>query len=151
MGIAATAYLKSKQKSRPKELKKKLSAQERAALKKLRREARAAGATLASDGEGGLAPSLALGVFRRGKWRCSNPDCPAPMKLIDLDHISGHAEEIAADPAARNRKDLKRGVKLGHVNKLDALHVLCRACHNAVHNRERAIDDQEKPKPMPGS
>jgi 5-methylcytosine-specific restriction endonuclease McrA len=130
--------------------KPKLSPQEQLALKKIRREAKAAGATLKSDGEGGLRPSLALGVFRRDKWRCSNEDCPTPKKMLDLDHVSGHAEEIEQDPKARNRKDLKKGIKLGHVNKIDALHVLCAQCHNRVHEREREIDDGKKPEPMRG-
>jgi hypothetical protein len=130
--------------------KPKLSPQEQLALKKIRREAKAAGATLKSDGEGGLAPSLALGVFRKYKWRCSNENCPTPKKDLDLDHISGHPQEIAADKGARNRKDLKRGIKLGHVNKIEALHVLCAVCHSKCHDRERAIDEGKRPPPMRG-
>jgi hypothetical protein len=131
--------------------KPRWNAQEKLALKKIRREAKAAGATLKSDGEGGLAPSIALGVFRKYKWRCDNEDCPTPKNLLDLDHKSGHAREIARDPKARKNADLKRGIKLGHVNKIDALHVLCSACHDRVHSREREIDDGEKPEPMRGT
>ena len=150
MGQASIDYAKTKQKPQHEPEKRKWNAQERLALKKLRREAKAAGATLESNGEGGLAPSLALGVFRKGRWRCSNTECPAPKKLITLDHISGHPREIAADRGARNRKDLKLGIKMGHVNKLGAMHVLCAACHDEVHDRERAIQDDKKPEPMPG-
>jgi 5-methylcytosine-specific restriction endonuclease McrA len=132
------------------ESKPKWNAQEKAALLKIRREAKAAGATLKSDGEGGLRPSLALGVFRRGKWRCANTDCPTPKKSLSLDHISGHAKEIDNDPGARNRRDLRKGIQIGHVNKLDALHVLCSPCHDSVHSREREIEAGKKPEPMRG-
>ena len=151
MSQASVDYAKAKQKPQHEPEKRKWNAQERLALKKMRREAKAAGATLDNNGEGGLAPSLALGVFRKGRWRCSNTECPAPKKNITLDHISGHPEEIAADRGARNRKDLKRGIAMGHVNKLDAMHVLCAACHDSVHDRERAIDADKKPPPMPGA
>jgi hypothetical protein len=150
MGKPSVDYAKANQQPQDDHDKPKWNSQERLALKKIRREAKAAGATLKSDGEGGLAPSLALGVFRKYKWRCSNENCPTPKKDLDLDHISGHPQEIAADKGARNRKDLKLGIKLGHVNKIDALHVLCAKCHDAVHNREREIDDGKKPDPMRG-
>ena len=55
MGKSAVAFARATAKPQPKpEPQKKLSAQERSALKKMRREAKAAGATLKSDGEGGL-------------------------------------------------------------------------------------------------
>ena len=149
MSKTSVDYANSKRQPPP-EGKPKLSPQEQAALLKLRREAKAAGATLKSNGDGGLAPSLAHGVFRRGKWRCSNESCPTPKKDLDLDHISGHPDEIAADKHARKRKDLKRGIALGHVNKIDALHVLCAHCHDEAHQREREIDAGKKPEPMPG-
>jgi len=121
MGEAAAAYAKSKQKPKPQDPpKKKLSGQERNALKKLRREAKAAGATLETNGEGGLPPSLVLGRMRRDKWRCTNEHCPNPKKNLTVDHISGHPKEIAQDPEARGRKDLKRGIALGHVDNIDA-------------------------------
>jgi hypothetical protein len=149
MSKASVDYAKANQKPQHDD-KPKWNAQERLVLKRIRKEAKAAGATLKSNGEGGLRPSLCLGIFRKGKWRCSNEDCPAPKKEITLDHISGHPKEIASDPGARGRKDLKRGIALGHVNKAAALHVLCAACHDRVHDRERQIDKGEKPEPMRG-
>ena len=151
MGKASVDYAKANQKPHEDEGKPKWNAQERLALKKIRREAKAAGATLKSDGEGGLRPSLALGVFRKGKWRCDNENCPTPKKDLDLDHLSGHGKEIASDPHARKRRDLRKGVKMGHVNKLAALHILCAACHDLAHSREREIDAGEMPEPMRGS
>ena len=151
MGQASIAYAKSQQKDQPKPEKRKLSAQERNALKKLRREAKQAGATLETNGEGGLAPSLVLGVMRRDKYTCTNGDCPNPKKNLTVDHISGHPKEIASDRGARNRKDLRRGVALGHVNTMDAIHTLCATCHDSVHDREREIDAGKNPEPMPGA
>jgi hypothetical protein len=151
MGQASVQYAKSKKDQQPRDDKPRWNAQERLALKKMRREAKAAGATLDNNGEGGLAPSLVLGAFRRAGWRCENGDCPAPKKNITIDHISGHAQEIKANPEARRRKDLQRGIAAGHVSKPEAIHVLCAACHDRVHDRERAIDDGEKPQPMRGS
>ena len=150
MSKTSVDYAKSSKPEPQEPEKPQWNAQERLALKKIRREAKAAGATLKSDGEGGLRPSLAWGVFRKGGWKCSNEDCPTPKKDLDLDHVSGHAKEIAADPRARKRKDLKRAIKLGHVSKIDALHVLCKRCHDVCHQRERELDDGEKPRPMPG-
>jgi len=150
MGNAGATYVKSKAKSQRRD-EPALSAQERLALKKLRREARAAGATLATGGKGGLPPSLVLGRMRRDKYRCQNEDCPDPQKDLTVDHISGHPKEIAADPGARNRKDLKRGIKLGHVNTIDAIHTVCATCHDFIHERERQIDSGKKPEPMPGA
>ena len=150
MGQASVDYAKAKQKPQHEPEKRKLNAQERLALKKMRREAKAAGATLDNNGEGGLAPSLALGVMRRDRFRCVNEDCPTPKKNLSLDHISGHPKEIAADPEARHRKDLKLGIKLGHVAKMEALRTICARCHDRCHDREREIDSGEKPQPMRG-
>lgn len=119
----------------------------------IQREAKEHGATLSNGGKGGLDPALALRVFRRDGYKCTNEDCPTPRKNLDLDHISGHAKEIAEDPKAKKNPVLKKGVKLGHVDKAAALHVLCRECHvgeDGVHERENAIEDGKKPPPMRG-
>jgi 5-methylcytosine-specific restriction endonuclease McrA len=151
---ASVAYARGKQdqqNGRPSQPPKpKLSGEEKRALKKLRREARQAGATLESNGEGGLPPSLVLGRMRRDGYRCSNEDCPNPKKDLTVDHISGHPKEIHADPKARKRADLRRGIAAGHVSTMDAIHTICARCHDQVHTRERQIDDGKKPDPMPG-
>jgi len=125
-----------------------------AVVRQIQREAREHGATLANGGKGGLDPRLARAVFRRDGYRCTNKHCPTPKRRVTLDHISGHPKEIREDSEARKRKDLKRGVKMGHVNKLDALHTLCEDCHteasNSVHARENAIEAGKKPPPMRG-
>lgn len=120
-------------------------------VRRIQREARAAGATLAHGGKGGLDPRLALRVFRRDKWRCQNEDCPAPKKDLDLDHQSGHPEEILEDPDARKNRGDRAAARAGDDPKDDRfLHVLCARCHDAVHDRERALEKGKKPRPMPG-
>ena len=66
MGQASVDYAKAKQKPQHEPEKRKLNAQERLALKKMRREAKAAGATLDNNGEGGLALVLREKFFRAG-------------------------------------------------------------------------------------
>lgn len=119
-------------------------------VRQIQREAKEHGATLAHEGKGGLDPRLALKVFRRAKWRCENEDCPAPKKDLDLDHQSGHPKEIREDPDAR--KDPKARAAAAEPDPKDDrfLHVLCAACHDRVHDRERAIEKGKKPQPMRG-
>lgn len=122
-------------------------------VRQMRAEAKRHHATLANGGKGGLDPRLALTVFRRGHWRCSNKNCPTPKQNLTLDHISGHPKEIEEDSGARSRGDLQKGIELGHIDDPKALHVLCEACHTGprgVHAREDAIEDGKTPKPMRG-
>ena len=117
----------------------------------IQREAKEHGTTLENDGKGGVDPRICLAVFRRDHWRCSNEHCPTPQKELTLGHISGHPKEIAKDPEAKKRKDLKQGIALGHINDLAALHAICAACHDEVHSRERAIENGKKPPAMRGT
>src|SRR5215831_5078737 len=71
-------------------------------VRRIQREAKAHGATLAHDGKGGIDPRKALRAFRRAKWRCENPKCPTPKKNLDLDHQSGHRKELREDPKGRD-------------------------------------------------
>jgi len=112
----------------------------------IRRDARAAGATLAHDGRGGLNPTLAAQVFRRDGWRCSIPACKTPPEALDVDHISEHPEEIEADPDAS--RWLLEQARKPRRDKLDALHVLCERHHDMVHARERAIRVDKEPQPL---
>lgn len=115
---------------------------------KIQQEAKAHGATLANNGKGGLDPALALKVFRRGGWKCDVTGCKTPKTNLDLDHISGHAQEIKQDPKARKNPKLLKGVALGHVDKPEALHCVCKAHHTKAHDRENAIEDGKKPPPL---
>jgi hypothetical protein len=116
----------------------------------IQQEAKKAGATLKSGGEGGLDPELALKVFRRDKWRCSIPNCKAPQKNLDLDHIGGHPKEIKEAVASGEDVSplVKAGAAKGHTDTMDDLHVICESHHNAVHARERAIEGGKTPKPL---
>jgi hypothetical protein len=112
----------------------------------IQKEAKAAGATLANDGKGGLDPRLALKVFRRDHFACQVPNCKTPKKDADLDHIGGHVHELEQDPKAAAW--LKDQAEKGKENTPDGLHVLCSRHHDLVHQRDRAIENGKKPPPM---
>ena len=112
----------------------------------IQREAKAAGATLAHDGKGGLDPRLALTVFRRDSFACSIPNCKTAQDQLDLDHIGGHVHELEQDPKAAAW--LKAEAEKGKQNTAEGLHVLCMRHHNLVHQRDRAIEHGKKPSPM---
>jgi hypothetical protein len=112
----------------------------------IRDEAKAAGATLARDGEGGLDPELALKTFRAAKYTCEVPGCKTAKEKVDLDHIGGHPHELEEDPKAAAW--LKKAAEGGKKNTPDGLHVLCSRHHDMVHQRERALDNGNNPPEM---
>ena len=118
-------------------------AEDDAVVKQIQDEAKKQGVTLANDGKGGLDPKLALKIFQKGKWTCAVPGCKTPKKDLDLDHISGHPKELEEDPEATAW--LKAQAKKPKSNDEKGLHVLCLRHHDAVHNRERAIENGNKP------
>ena len=63
-------YEKREQGRQPKRPDKQWNAQERMALQKLRSEAKQSGASLTSNGKGGLPPSFVLSVMRRDNYTC---------------------------------------------------------------------------------
>lgn len=97
--------------------------QEERALKILQAEAKKAGTHLDTGGEGGLSPSLVLGVMRRDHWLCRV--CKS-NKRITVHHIGGIVgnEYMSA---------------LGHLNKPHNLATLCASCHDRLHNKARAL------------
>lgn len=99
-----------------------LNADERRALAKLRAEAKEKGATLETDGEGGLPPSLVLGVMRRDGWRCKT--CGTRERL-SIHHKGG----VVAS---------KRLARLGHKSVPENLVTICPDCHDRVHDKARA-------------
>lgn len=107
---------------------KKHSPDEQRALKKLQREADEAGATLATDGEGGLLPSLCLGCYRRDKFRCKK--CGGKENL-SLHHKHFHME----DPRHRAKAALVQ--KQGRRNDPDQIATICAACHDKIHEEDR--------------
>lgn len=107
---------------------------ERRALEKMRKESAAAGSDLQGDGEGGLLPSLVLGVMRRDKFRCK--EC---HELGDRDTNLGigvhHTRQHIQDPkiARKGASDLVTGNK----NDPAGIETICGRCHDKVHNEDR--------------
>ncbi len=100
-----------------------LPTEERQALRRLRRSAAENGATLHTNGEGGIAPSLALGVFRRDGWRCKR--CGGATDL-GLHHKGGVKQAVHW---------LQQGKRSNFAN----LVTLCDKCHDAVHDESRSL------------
>jgi len=128
MGTASVAYAKSRQKQHEQHDQPKLSGEERRALKKLRREARAAGATLATDGEGGLPPSLVLGVMRRDKFHCK--------KCGEQKDLSLHHKAHLDHPGSKWLKK-KSKIKGPDRNDPELIATICKDCHDDIHEEDR--------------
>ena len=116
--LAKLAKLNRKQDEKP---KKKMNAEERRALEKIRKEAKLNGATLQSDGEGGLPSSFCLGLFRRDSWKCK---ACGGKKELSLHHRGGIPES----------KWLSRQ---GHATTPANVSVICADCHNRLHSEAR--------------
>lgn len=99
-----------------------LPPEERAALARVKAEAAQAGAQLHSGGEGGLPPSLVLGVFRRDGWRCKR--CSGADDL-SIHHKGG----VFASKWLRSK---------GHAPVMNNLVTICGGCHDAIHDEARA-------------
>jgi hypothetical protein len=118
----------------------------------IQREAKAAGATLAHDGKGGLDPALVLERMRAAKWRCSNPYCPTPKEALDCDHSSGHPREIFDSLKQWQNPKLRAAATKADGPKDDKyVSILCAACHDVCHQRERALEHGKTPPPMRGT
>jgi hypothetical protein len=129
MSKALATYVKT-QKDPPKpQPKRELNDNEKRALEKMRAEAKEAGATLASDGEGGLSPSLVLGVMRRDGFKCKK--C-GTNKNIGVHHKGG-----LENPKSKWLK------KKGHDNDPNNLVTICEktkdgpGCHDDIHVEDR--------------
>jgi 5-methylcytosine-specific restriction endonuclease McrA len=68
----------------PKKPAIELSADEQKVVDVTNREAKTAGATLSHKNGGGVAPSLALGVFRRDEWKCVRCGSKTDLELHHL-------------------------------------------------------------------
>ncbi len=68
----------------PKKPAIELSADEQKVIDVTNREAKTAGATLSHKNGGGVAPSLALGVFRRDGWKCVRCGSQEDLELHHL-------------------------------------------------------------------
>ena len=130
MGKAAAKLMQAqegeKRQDRPQE--RPLSPHEKIALKKLRREAKAAGATLATGGKGGLDPSLVLGVMRRDRFKCK--------RCGGADVLSVHHKQHLDHPVG---KWLKKKAKIKGQGRNDPslIATVCEGCHTSIHNEDR--------------
>jgi len=130
MGEAAKTYMTARNERKDDRAKQdELPAPEAKALERLRDEAAAKGATLATGGKGGLPPSLVLGVMRRDEYRCKR--C-GERKSLSLHHKGG----IVAS---------KWLSKKGHKLDPNNIATICSNCHDAIHNaaREEGIDSSQ--------
>jgi hypothetical protein len=123
MGEAAKTYMAARKGERKEDRAQQdeLPAPEAKALERLRDEAAAKGATLATGGKGGLPPSLVLGVMRRDEYRCHR--CGKNQDL-SLHHKGG----IVAS---------KWLSKKGHHMDFNNITTLCMKCHDAIHQQAR--------------
>jgi phage terminase large subunit GpA-like protein len=102
--------------------KPQLSESEAGALAKMRAEAEKHGATLATDGKGGLSPSRVLGQMRKDKYRC--PACGGH------ENLSVHHKYKLENPhASWSRKSS------GEIR--NAITTICEKCHDRIHDRDR--------------
>lgn len=115
---------------RPQEKEKPLHADEQKALKKLQDEAKAAGATLATGGKGGLPPSHVLGIMRRDEFKCKK--C-GTQKMLSVHH-KGHLK----NPVSRWLK--KKGSDDSENNTV----TICADCHDDIHQEDNK-QSQQKP------
>lgn len=101
-----------------------LNPEERSAFRKLRAEARAAGAVLANGGRGGLPPSLVLGVMRRDGYRCK-----ACGDAGEGDHGGLLVHHKGGIPVSRWL------AAKGKSNERNNIVTLCARAHSAMHER----------------
>lgn len=90
---------------------------EKRALYKIQREARQQGATLHSNGKGGLPPSLVLGVMRRDRFACTQCKGKADLQVH---------HQTKQGPAAQ--KNLPANIM-----------TICHGCHDKAHDKANAL------------
>lgn len=119
-------WMKHKQRGKRK-FEKPLSAPERMALHKIRREAKLAGAILKSNGKGGLPPSLVLTVFRRDEFTCKvhGDKGEGEHGGLEVHHKGGIVES-------------KWLSEKGHKNVPNNLVTVCAKAHDELHEKARA-------------
>ena len=112
-------------------MRSSLSREEQSALRKTREEAKRAGATLATDGEGGIQPSQALGVYRRCEWKCKKCGGKDMLMLHHKANLENPSSKMAQLLARTKRTD-QRGIV-----------VICKGCHDAIHDDDSAASCSE--------
>lgn len=116
----------------PTERHRHMTAGDRQSLALLRREARKAGASLATGGKGGLPPAVVLEAMRRDGFRCKR--CGSQYMLGV--HHKGDVVNLVHRALRKN----------AHAVKPEALVTICEAredggeaCHDAIHQLDRDV------------
>lgn len=137
MGEALKKLVTENRESEKKKREDRQSPDEIRALKILQREAKEHGATLESDGKGGLPSSLCLYVFRRDHYQCKR--CSAKKNLTL--HHKGHLDNPQSKYLA----------KMGKKNDPKNLVTLCAdqpdgspGCHDDIHDEDRANEPKSE-------
>lgn len=127
MGQHALNYMTGRLDDRAK--RDELSSAEAKALERVQAEAAAKGATLLTNGKGGLPPSIVLGVMRRDEYRCKR--CGG-REGLSIHHKGG----VVAS---------KWLSKKGHSMDFNNLTTICGKCHDAVHQqaRDEGVDSSQ--------
>lgn len=104
----------------------KLPVEEQKALERLQTEAKNRGVFLTTGGRGGIPPSIVLGILRRDEWKCKRCGTDgADRGGLGIHHKGGVS--LSA-----------RLVALGTRTSRSNLVTLCKECHDAIHDEDRA-------------
>lgn len=121
MGEQAARYMSFRRKpERP------VPAGESKALERIEVEALEHGATLHSQGRGGLPASVVLGILRRDEWHCHK--CGSTQDLT-----IHHKADILASPYLRQLH------KVAGRTDPKNLVTLCHTCHDQIHQEAREL------------
>lgn len=134
MGTALARVVAGDQRKSDRARRDGLNANERSALRSIRREAKQAGSWLTTGGEGGGSPSFCLGIFRRDKFTCKKCGQKGTKENggLGLHHIGGIVSSA-------------RTSRLGHRWVPSNVVSLCHRCHDRAHQeaREEGIDSSQ--------
>jgi hypothetical protein len=119
MGEQAARYMSFRRKP-----EKPMPSSDAKALDRIQIEAKEHGATLHSQGKGGLPPSIVLGVFRRDGWHCHK--CGGTQDLT-----IHHKADILASPYLRKLHQVA-----GRTDPKN-LATICHRCHDSIHEQAR--------------
>jgi hypothetical protein len=119
MGEQAARYMSFRRKP-----EKPMPSSDAKALERIQAEAIEHGATLHSQGRGGLPPSIVLGVFRRDGWHCHK--CGGKQDLS-----IHHKADILASPYLRKLHQVA-----GRTDPKN-LATICHRCHDSIHQHAR--------------
>ena len=119
MGEQAARYMSFRRKP-----EKPMPSSDAKALERIQYEAAEYGATLHSQGRGGVPPSIVLGVFRRDEYRCKRCGGHEELSLH-------HKADTLASPYLRRLHQVA-----GRTDPKNLV-TICQSCHDAIHEQAR--------------